>query len=95
MRLINPSYLRKMLMLETAFTFCGNAKTDFQKVLWAIEECPTIDAELVRHGHWIRKPHWCVSCSCCGKNTHDYEGEVELYNFCPYCGADMREEVSE
>lgn len=57
----------------------------------AINGIPAADVAPVLHGHWIRKPHWCVSCSYCGKCTHDYECEVELYNYCPNCGAKMDE----
>ena len=60
-----------------------------------IEDTPTVDAEPIIHGRWIRKSHWCVSCSYCGKYTHDYEGEVELYNYCPNCGAKMDGERKE
>lgn len=56
-----------------------------------IEQFPAADVAPVVHGRWIRKPHWCVSCSYCGKCTHDYEGEVESYNYCPNCGAKMDE----
>lgn len=89
MKLINPSYLRKMLMLETAFTFCGNAKTDFQTVLRAIAECPTIDAEPIRHGHWMCCEYsggrYIGTCSLCGC-------ERKIDKYCPNCGAKMDEE---
>ena len=61
---------------------------DVKRVL---ADIPAADVVPVVHGRWIRKPHWCVSCSYCGKCMHDYEGEVELYNYCPNCGAKMDE----
>ena len=64
---------------------------DREDVIGSIENRLAADVAPVRHGHWIRKPHWCVSCSYCGKCTHDYEGEAELYNYCPYCGSKMDE----
>lgn len=62
-----------------------------------IEEQPTVDAELVRHGRWIERTEpisWCeddvdvfYECSLCkcvepGKS-----------NYCPDCGAKMDAEV--
>lgn len=64
---------------------------------WELEGCindaPTIDAELVRHGRWIGKEEklWNLDfpfvvewqCSVCGVNGYiDFE-------YCPYCGAKM------
>lgn len=66
-----------------------------KRKLLELQHTNDFDAVKVVHGHWKRKPHWCVVCSCCGKYTHDYDGEVELYNYCPNCGAKMDEEVSE
>ncbi len=52
-----------------------------------VEEAPTVDAEPVRHGRWLRMdeaPEWdqrrCSECgdiSCCQRN------------YCPNCGAKM------
>lgn len=55
------------------------------------------------HGRWIKKDMWSVGvgmgesygyyykCSECG---HRVQGDYNKcgYNFCPYCGADMKEE---
>ena len=51
--------------------------------------CPTVDAVPVVHGRWIRYEHGSgIYCSRCRrkrryKDAHD--------NYCPNCGADMRE----
>lgn len=56
---------------------------------------PTIEPQKMR-GHWID-----VSdnynrirgrCSVCGWEAHMYEDDVVGMNYCPNCGADMREE---
>lgn len=59
-----------------------------------IANAPTIDAETVRHGHWIECPlrkypkeHIDV-CSVCNSKA------LAKYNYCPNCGAKM-DEVSE
>jgi NADH pyrophosphatase NudC (nudix superfamily) len=57
-----------------------------------IDEMPTVDAEPVRHGHWIN--HFddlfpedsSVECSVC----HEYEGIMANDNYCPNCGAKMQ-----
>lgn len=58
-----------------------------------IWNAPTVDAEPVRHGHWIN--HFddlfpedsSVECSVC----HEYEGIMANDNYCPNCGAKMDE----
>lgn len=62
---------------------------------------PTIDAEPVRHGHWVN-PHWhnanyCCDCSGChAEAMHAKFGwhDEGIYPICPNCGAKM-DEVSE
>lgn len=63
-----------------------------------LEEQPTIEAEPVRHGHWIEKD-WDDGdyvCSACGHSWVTIEGTPQdnEMNYCPYCGAHM-DEVSE
>lgn len=65
----------------------------FQQGLALIEDAPTVDAEPVKHGHWIN--HFddlfpedsSVECSVC----HEYEGIMANDNYCPNCGAKMDE----
>lgn len=67
---------------------CTNRYFD---VKFDIDEAPTIDAEPVRHGHWVANrlcDFW--GCSCCGESTF-LESD---YQYCPNCGAKM-DEVSE
>lgn len=58
-------------------------------VKFDIDEAPTIDAEPVRHGHWIKmfESYACSECYC----PADKES---LSDYCPDCGAKM-DEVSE
>lgn len=68
----------------------------------SIFQQPTIDAEPVRHGHWIKNNNrdgW--NCSICHKDDcyaylYNYDTDVEDIQdyYCPYCGAKMNE-VSE
>ena len=65
-----------------------------------ILQAPTVDAEPVRHGEWIRDTdhHWDSKFKC---SRCEYETDVDtcfgkpLYNYCPYCGARMDGERKE
>ena len=70
-----------------------------------IASAPTVDAEPVKHGHWIgEKPKTkfffsqrVFKCSVCGHYL-DFDGVNAgrgSANFCPNCEAKMDEEVNE
>lgn len=79
---------------EIHFVFSrGNNRTILQEVLLSIiAEAPTVDAEPVRHGRWIRK-EWAeesegllidnYECSACKSWVRNET------NYCPNCGARM------
>ena len=49
-------------------------------------------AEERKHGHWIGKPiagYSMVRCSVCSA----FANKIERWNYCPFCGAKMDEEV--
>ena len=56
----------------------------YEKVIDAIEECPTADAVEVVHGEWIRTGVIAYRCSEC--NYLPMEAGTA---FCPNCGAKM------
>ena len=54
-----------------------------------INEIPAADVRPVVHGRWVTRPYMMGKteyCSRCGENYG------RKHNFCPNCGADMREE---
>lgn len=56
-----------------------------------LSDYPTVDAVPVVHGRWVNSQggFWEVSsCSNCGEK---YPTAGNAPNFCPNCGADMRE----
>ncbi len=64
-----------------------------------IDDIPAADVALVRHGRWkltgrIVGTAECA-CSRCGYisygNAMKPDGSIEMKNFCPNCGADLRE----
>lgn len=53
-------------------------------------DAPIIEAEPIRHGHWIDEKSigdCCYKCSKCGFIRDAYLLEIE--NYCPRCGAKM------
>ena len=59
-----------------------------------LEQLPTVDAEIVRHGHWISHDYDFApaestqECSVCHKEQPIYMVDN---NYCPHCGAKMDE----
>lgn len=48
-------------------------------------DAPTVDAEPVRHGRWVKGENWGVTCSECSCLAIAHDGK----NYCPNCGAKM------
>lgn len=64
-----------------------------------LEQLPTIDAEPMRHGHWVenngRYGWYCSQCKKENNYAYDYNENnvIELQDhYCPNCGAKMDEE---
>ena len=79
------------VLYRRAFT----SRADIQEFL---DNIPTADAELIKHGKWIDVPDyggngWQIAgkpvqpkqCSICG------DVYSKAYNYCPRCGARMKE----
>ena len=56
----------------------------------ALVAAPPVDAEPVRKGVWYKYPAGLIVCSEC-EWFGNVDGYGDVYNFCPRCGADMRE----
>lgn len=52
---------------------------------------PTVEAEPVRYGKWIREPNCWYRCSKCGSHYPSIVDNMD-YHYCPNCGAKMDEE---
>lgn len=56
---------------------------------------PTIEAEPVMHGRWIVHTTWKgmfgLIHSECSECKFDRNGDLSSWNFCPKCGAQMKE----
>lgn len=95
MRLIDAD-----LVIDTVNDFKGkNRITDLgiKLVKEIVSNAPTVDAEPIRHGHWIPvNPDMYMAeyfeCSVCGMYSRDGLFRKELgYEYCPNCGALMDE----
>lgn len=55
------------------------------------DSMPTIDAQPVKHGHWIEcdsQPNQKMCSSCRGVGVA--KDIAQFFTYCPFCGADMR-----
>lgn len=50
---------------------------------------PFVDAELVKHGHWIKKGNWIICSNCNHKIKDKHYNKRRSYIACPYCCAKM------
>lgn len=101
MRLIDADKLRLSYWVSPTSTVSTAGQYYFYSQA-EIDNAPTIDAEPVRHGKWIKenivltslppKRRW--HCSECGSIRDGYD-ETVLTPYCPHCGAKMDGEDNE
>lgn len=88
MRLIDADQLLQKLQKDPLFTLVE--QYGISRVIGA---APTIEAEPIRHGHWIYTErgfplaYGYNRCSVCGCSN-----ALTLDNYCPHCGSKMDEE---
>jgi transcription initiation factor IIE alpha subunit len=63
-----------------------------------IEDAPTIEAEPVRHGKWLRglsiteeymRGESMFYCSCCGSRIYMTKRVKKMHKYCQNCGAKL------
>ena len=91
---IARSYIRKMAMLEMAYTM--ETETDAAVVLRMIDDAPAADVAPVVHGWWDDSGRYtfpsgstAVRCTNCGCALTESEYHLNNWNYCPVCGAKM------
>jgi hypothetical protein len=74
-------------MSYTDLEFINGFDEGLNYVYRMIENAPTIDAEPVRQGHWVRNDNGTYSCSEC----HSWIPNEQHYyaRYCLFCGAKM------
>lgn len=112
MRLIDGDKLLKQFEKVGECDECGyiceqdGNYCDYMKMRNLIKDAPTIEAEPVKHGHWVKLDTvetfdiagvktWALKamCSECGFAHRFIEAHM-VYDYCPNCGADMMDEVT-
>lgn len=101
MRLIDADVLverwKRLASVSWNETIVTSWSYAYEEIISEIEEEPTIEAEQVRHGEWIikergvylTKGNYVVKCNKCGHTRAGYY--TEPLNYCPNCGAKMKE----
>ena len=100
MRLIDADELRKRMSVSEEFLQSDYPYDDYTRgyadsrlvALDAISFSPTIDAKIVKHGHWIDDGESKFICSACNKGIYRWFGRQD---YCPRCGAVMDEKECE
>ena len=91
MRLIDADALKASIEEKDRYNLGGENRII---VCGMLDDAPTIDAEPVKHGHWIDDHDYAI-CSLCDRVIYDayYEfrdkNDASFHNYCPYCGAKM------
>lgn len=96
--LFDKEYKATKLLIEQGEEHLDNLAEGFTEAHSVIQKMPTIEAELVTHGHWIlgtgenalqKGYRMCSQCGEIVKYAYTLYGE---HNFCNYCGSKMDDE---
>lgn len=96
--LFDKEYKATKLLIEQGEEHLDNLAEGFTEAHHVIQKMPTIEAEPVKHGHWISLTNCSnsgVYCSICHKKVYkeDYawcnRKNKLRSNYCPNCGAKM------
>lgn len=94
---LNDVLIEKQYSAQTM----GIMYTDYPQMMAIVSNQPTIDFDSLRpKGRWVDKWKWLYKnrlykCSVCNETALGNDKTWFLTDFCPNCGADMREEREE
>lgn len=77
---------------------CYESSADaWEDIIDRVKKQPTVDAEPIRHAHWIFKNNLAseLVCSSCFEQFHIATWQCPKFLRCPCCGAKMDKEVEE
>ena len=82
----------RLMYWETARRIIDSPRSKSQ-MLTVLDSVPPVEALERKYGKWIEIDDGLVKgyCSQCGWLSYYYENEIIGMNYCPNCGADMRE----
>ena len=91
--------MKRLIDADTLFRQIDSPYTEYPVIIQIrraikemIDDAPTVDAEPVRHGHWINDFSSPLKCSSCGIVSKANEFTLRTdFKYCPYCGAKMDE----
>ena len=94
MRLIDADAAIDVVHKWLEDVFCISSTADEVTVFKRLRGLPTVDAEPVRHGRWVKldlhKGMADHKCTSCGMEVYVPTSWGEpLYGYCPVCGAKM------
>ena len=83
-------YIKREDVMERVGRWQLNTRETIAEMIMSV---PSADVVERKKGKWIDVDDYIISgsCSACGWQAHLYEDDVVGMNFCPNCGADMRE----
>lgn len=85
-------YINKDELLQAYAEIRPNLATKVGEFTEILENFPTADIQPVKRGHWEKPKSVIIYCSVCGNEAYwDTDYGQQLFDYCPYCGADMRE----
>lgn len=90
MRLIDGDALEREISVLHSMTDDYGIQTGYVICMRSIENAPTIEPR--KKGKWIEYDNSHCECPFCHEEWSYFDNEVECFNYCPNCGADMREE---
>ena len=94
MRLIDADEIR--IKPEYMHDICGSVMIRVEDVARILNEMPTINSQPRQKGKWLQYPDdfCCSECEGWAYMDECDEGIIARpSNFCPHCGADMREDT--
>lgn len=65
---------------------------EYAQIMFVLDNLPIADVQPVRRGRWEKTKSVIMYCSVCKNEAYwDTDYGQQLFDYCPYCGADMRE----
>ena len=86
-------YIEREALLEAISKIGGSPLSEWDTVVVVslVANQPAADVAPVRRGHWIKRGYACGEAEFECSHCHEIEWRANETDYCPNCGADMRE----